>query len=195
MRHKIFLPEGFIEFDKKGVKGEYGGFSWILEDIPARLKRPDLYQTIGVVIDADENAINRWDSIRGILLNAGYPDLPRQPDPNGSIFYLPRLPRVGVWIMPDNQLRGMLEDFVKALIPNGDSLGPLIESHLNQIEAQGFNRYQNPLHHSKAFIHSWLACQESPGHPMGLAITCRYLNHDEPIALSFINWLRTLYNL
>jgi hypothetical protein len=48
----------------------------------------------------------------------------------------------------------------------------------------------------KAHVHTWLAWQEEPGTPMGLAITKKYLKnvHSEP-CLRFISWIRRLYGL
>jgi hypothetical protein len=43
-------------------------------------------------------------------------------------------------------------------------------------------------------IHSWLAVQETPGTPMGLAITKRYLNTDDENCQVFIDWLKRLFN-
>ena len=94
--------------------------------------------------------------------------------------------------MPNNQLPGMLESFVTYLIPDGDSLLPKAESILSEIERENLNRY-TPIHHPKAFIHTWLAWQDIPGRPMGQSITAQVLLHDTSVALSFINWLNRLF--
>jgi len=48
---------------------------------------------------------------------------------------------------------------------------------------------------AKAHLHTWLAWQEEPGTPMGLAITKRYLDAEAPYALLLLNWIRELFEL
>ncbi len=94
--------------------------------------------------------------------------------------------------MPDNTLPGMLENFVAHLIPDEDPLVEKAEGCLREIEHDGLHRYK-ATHHSKAFIHTWLAWQETPGMPMGQAITIRALKHNQPLAKAFVSWLNRLF--
>jgi hypothetical protein len=94
--------------------------------------------------------------------------------------------------MPDNSLPGMLEDFVRMLIPQGDELASEADGVLSTIEDKGLQRYA-PQDRSKAFIHTWLAWQEEPGRPMGAAITRKYLIPDSSQADVFAAWLRRLF--
>nr|WP_233258533.1 DUF3226 domain-containing protein [[Phormidium] sp. ETS-05] len=96
--------------------------------------------------------------------------------------------------MPNNQLPGMLEDFVAALIPADDALKPKVEKILREIEHEELNRY-TLIHRPKALIHTWLAWQEKPGMPMGQAITARVLDGGSEIAIVFVEWLNRLFNL
>lgn len=149
-------------------------------------------RTLGVVLDADENPERRWHAIGGRLAEEGYTSIPRQPARSGTIIDESGKPRVGIWLMPNNQLPGMLEDFVVHLIPKDDVLRPKAQQVLDEIESQKLNRY--PLaHHPKALIHTWLAWQRNPGQPMGQAITAHTLGRNEATAQSFANWLNTLF--
>ena len=168
-----------------------GGIEALLEDIPIRLKEPDL-QSLGIVIDADEDIQARWASVRNRLREAQY-SVPDKPAKRGFITSPPGRPRVGVWVMPDNQISGILEDFVAHLIPTTDSLRPVAEDTLQTIEQGGLHRYR-PSYRPKAFIHTWLAWQETPGMPMGLAITARALQHNPPLANRFVTWLKKLFD-
>lgn len=168
-----------------------GGDSQLLNSIPVRLKIPNI-RALGIVLDADQNAESRWHSIKNILGQAGYRDLPNQPNHEGTIIANPDKPKIGVWIMPNNQIPGMLENFVANLIPEDDELAPIAEEILQRIERESLNRYSLE-HRPKAFIHTWLAWQESPGRPMGQAITAHVLNHDASLAQSFVEWLRSLF--
>ena len=102
---------------------------------------------------------------------------------------------IGVWIMPDNLQSGMLEDFVRYLIPENDLLYPFVDTVLAQIETDDIaNRYNPNVHRAKAFIHTWLAWQKDPGTPMGLALTKTYLDHNTALCLRFVDWLNRLFN-
>ena len=94
--------------------------------------------------------------------------------------------------MPDNNNRGMLEDFISYLIPTDDKLLPIVDNTLAGIEKQKLNKYSDE-HKSKAKIHTWLAWQEDPGTPIGLSITKKYFSTDEEICQRFINWLTELF--
>ena len=65
---------------------------------------------------------------------------------------------------------------------------------VEHIDAATRQRYPN-RHRSKALIHTWLAWQQNPGRPMGTAIKAGYLQHDAPIALAFVAWLRRLFEI
>lgn len=167
-----------------------GGVDAVLADIPTRLKEAGL-QALGIVIDADEDIRIRWQSLRNRLQQAGYP-LPSQLSLNGFTTSPPNRPRIGVWIMPDNRLPGILENFVTHLIPVNDPLKPVAEDTLQSIEKKGLHRYQI-THRPKALIHTWLVWQETPGMPMGQAITARVSQYDASIANRFVDWLQKLF--
>jgi hypothetical protein len=128
------------------------------------------------------------------LLANGYRSIPSIPNPEGWISAEAELRRVGIWLMPNNQLPGMLEDFVWALLPADDRLRAKAETIVAEIEREALHLY--PIaQHAKALIHTWLAWQEIPGQPMGLAITRQVLQHDTPTALAFVSWLRRFFAL
>ena len=93
----------------------------LLDSIPVQLRASNEEDdVVGVVIDADEDLPDRWQSIRNMLVETGYERVPNQPAPDGTILDPPPhalLPRAGIWIMPDNQMKGILETFLRSLIP------------------------------------------------------------------------------
>lgn len=175
-------------------EGGTEGVEALLQGLPVRLKQKDL-RTLGIVVDADLDLPARWQAVADRLRASGYHDIPKAPPAEGWICAPADLPRVGVWLMPDNQLTGILEDFVAKLIPTGDVLLPKAEAILQEIEGAGLNRYSSDVQHPKALIHTWLAWQETPGMPMGQAITARVLSHDSEIARIFVEWLNRLFEL
>ncbi|MFT6150439.1 MAG: hypothetical protein ACJAUH_003144 [Saprospiraceae bacterium] len=180
---KYKLSHNFDVIDTVGVEN-------IFKQIPIRFKQADI-ETIGIIIDADTNIQNRWVSIKNILEKQGL-KVPETCPEKGLIVQNDDI-KVGVWLMPNNETNGMIEDFIRFLVPSDDKLLPIVETHLDNIESQNLNLYTD-VHRSKALIHSWLAVQETPGTPMGLAITKRYLNTDDENCQVFIDWLKRLFN-
>ncbi|RLD53420.1 MAG: hypothetical protein DRJ05_16520 [Bacteroidetes bacterium] len=180
-KHKVV--QSFEIIDKVGVTS-------LLKSIPIHVKTD--ISSIGIVIDADSDIEKRWVSLKSILSKIGY-NVPDKPNSLGTILYKKDLPDFGVWIMPNNNENGMLEDFVKYLIPENDKIMPFVERTLLRLESENLNKYKN-IHKSKAEIHTWLAWQKTPGTPMGLAITKTYLETGSEMCLSFVNWINKLFN-
>lgn len=180
------------DFDiEDSLQDESGGIDKLLDGIPIRLKTRGIV-ALGIVVDADQDLKARWESLLHRLKNAGYQNLPNHPDPLGTILSEQNRPKVGIWLMPDNKANGMLEDFLTYLVPPEDKLLPLADNTLTQIEGSNLNKYAI-THRSKALIHTWLAWQAHPGRPFGTALTARILVYNQPIANTFINWLKRLF--
>src|SRR5215213_9241901 len=93
-------------------------FNNLLEDLPVELKGSEV-AAIGIIVDADLDIKARWQSLANRLKDLNYVDVPDLPKIGGTICTGKDLPKIGVWLMPDNSLPGMLEDFVKLLVPDG----------------------------------------------------------------------------
>lgn len=179
------MPE---TFSVEVSKGE--GVEVLLKSLPVILKEENLI-TLGIVVDADDDLAARWQALSNKLKTVGYQNIPDAPPANGWVYTQPRLPKIGAWLMQNNHLPGMLEDFVAYLVPSEDILLPKAEAML-QDEQVGINRY-SLAQHPKALIHPWLAWQKKPGMPMGQAITAQVLKYDSVIAPNFIAWLKYLF--
>lgn len=165
----------------------------LLSSFPVRIKESDIH-SLGVVIDADTDLNSCWDSLRSRLDRAGYPRVPRVPDVRGMVLDSPHgtlLPRVGLWLMPNNATAGILEDFLRFLVPSGDPLFHHVEVSVGSIP-DGIRRFL-PHAEAKAIIHTWLAWQEEPGKPLGQSITARYLDANVPEVHLFISWMKRLF--
>ena len=181
---KFNLEQNFEVIDCKGIDKLY-------EQIPVRFKQSGI-NTIGIIVDADINLQSRWTSLKGLLTKQGF-TIPDELPSTGLIVANADTKRIGVWIMPNNNLNGMLEDFISFLVPKDDKLLSIVNSTLQNIEDQKLNKY-SLTHKSKATIHSWLSWQEDPGTPIGLGITKRYLTTDEKTCLQLTDWLTKLFN-
>lgn len=171
---------------------EYDGVGELLKAFGVELKRSG-DRRLGIVIDADDNLADRWRSLRDRLTQAGYTGMPRVSRSDGTIIEQDEKFPVGLWLMPNNQLPGMLEDFVSLLVPPGGLLWPVAERTLQEVIAT--ERRFPEVHQRKARIHTWLAWQQEPGKPMGVAITARYLDPSASQAQQFIDWVRRLFVL
>jgi hypothetical protein len=170
-----------------------GSVEKLLENFPVRLKESEI-EALGVIIDADTNFLGRWDALKDRLLQAGYGGVPSQPDANGTILTPPPetlFPRIGIWIMPDNQSKGILEDFLRFLIPAGSPLFDHVKSSVAGIPQK--ERRFNSLAEPKALIHTWLAWQEEPGKPYGTAIAAKFLDPNAAQVNSLVAWLKQLF--
>ncbi len=182
------IPEQFKIKNKEGIENLLGTLS-------TELKRSDL-ERLGIVVDANTDIEARWTALCNILLKSGNVDMTTAPDSDGTIVVLEQPDRsltVGVWVMPNNQFPGMLEDFIQFLVPAGDPLWARAADCLERIPEQD-QRFPKE-HQGKAHIHTWLAWQEEPGTPLGLAITKRYLDADAPPAQQLMGWIRRLFDL
>jgi hypothetical protein len=164
-----------------------GGYTELLKVAPNQVAIGDR-EALAVVLDADENLATRWQALKDRLDRADYPGLPARPDPAGTIISYPHLPRFGVWLMPDNYLPGMLEDFVRFLVPARDTLWPRVDAFLTSLP-EG-ERLFPEVRRPKARIHTWLGIQEEPGKPLGQAVTAHYLDPHCPHVEPFLKWLR-----
>jgi len=158
----------------------------------------DDIQRIGIVIDADNKLDSRWESFRHSLLRAGYSKklIPPKPLPEGTIVSQDNngwFKQVGIWLMPNNEVPGNLEDFASFLIPEEDRLWVYSAACLAGMPPSE-GRFEEK-DRAKARIHTWLAWQKKPGTPLGQAITARYLSAQTSHAQRFIAWLEKLFEL
>ncbi len=177
------VPETFGFYD-------CGSDNKILKRMSALIAGSETMETIGVVLDADNPNLNsKWESIRNRLTREGYP-VSKEPDENGTILSMEGKPRIGVWLMPDNNIDGMLEDFCRELASH-DGID-FAENCVQNSQQNGFATFI-PNHKSKAVIHTYLAWQNEPGIPLGQAITARALNPEKKIAMLFVDFLKSLF--
>lgn len=150
------------------------------------------YHRLGIMVDANADVHQRWTQVKEGLSRAGV-TLPASPEPNGVI--IPGIYadwRVGVWLMPDNQSQGQLEDFLGKLVPQDDTCWAYAAEAAKHAKGLGARFAKKDF--CKAGIHTWLAWQETPGLPFGTAITAKYFGVDSSEALRFVQWFKQLFS-
>ncbi len=174
-------PLYFAVDNKKGI-------SELLKSI--RLEaRASGRQALGILADADADLLGRWSEIGKEFQGVGI-TLPDHPSSDGAIVNTSGRPRVGVWLMPNNQSGGELEDFVKEMIPAGDSVWPLSQSYIDGIP--GAARKFAQAKAAKAQVHAWLSARKNP-RQMGAAIGDGDLETNGPLCQTFVDWLQRLF--
>ena len=163
------------------------GVDSLLHSIRGEVLREDR-TVVGILLDADDYPAYRWQSVRDRLSSAQV-DSPDNPPSSGVI--IDQVPRVGVWMMPDNQLPGELEEFIEKMIPPADPIWPLSQSYIDGIPSANRKFAQGKTLRAK--VHAWLATREGP-RPMGTAIRAGDLDVDVPTGAAFLSWLDRLFN-
>ena len=162
---------------------EAEGIGGLLEDIDPMF-RVSGRETLGVIVDANARPGQRWkdltDQFRPLDVH-----LPPAPVSSGAI--IPGVPRVGVWVMPNNRERGALEDFVATMIPDDDPVWPLARDYICRVPADRLE-----VARSKAEIRAWLATREAS--VMGAAISWGGVLQESASTTAFISWLRELFD-
>lgn len=150
---------------------------------------------LGLVVDADyksEHGLGcamTLEKVREKMVAHGFRHEKRG---NGFTFSHPDgLPAVGLWIMPDNQHDGMLEDFIKSSILSP----PQIELHAAACRVVAALREPlfKPIHRSKAEVRTWLAWQNTPGGPLEHAIGNSLIELSSTACQEFNNWLGSVF--
>lgn len=200
---KVLLVEGINDChvvmalcEAHGVPETFGIYQCgsddgVLKRLNALIIRPNPPEVIGIILDADKPSVEgRWESIKGKLRHYSYV-FPNIPDVNGTVIEgITDQPKLGFWLMPNNQDSGMLEDFC-AELAQPVSLAFAREC-VEQAQERNVTTFKE-VHRSKAVIHTYLAWQDEPGYPLGKAITSQALYPDTDVAVRFTNWLRRLF--
>lgn len=147
-------------------------------------------QVLGILVDANTDVSARWNAVTHRLRNANLDaDLPATPNSEGII--IDGVPRIGIWLMPDNKSEGELEDFVAQMIPADDPVWPLAQRYIECIPACDRKFTEKKI--ARAKVHAWLAARKEP-RKMGVAIRAHDLEINGVICCKFIEWLSKLFS-
>ncbi|MBF2090626.1 MAG: hypothetical protein IGR80_09375 [Synechococcales cyanobacterium K44_A2020_017] len=173
---------------------DYDGYQKLVDpDVISTELQASGLSALGIMIDADDNPTGRWQSIRSTSLKS-IPDIPEVLPEDGLIHTTPTGIKFGIWIMPDNNMRGMLETFLTYMIPTDrEALWQFAQAATNEAKDKG--ALFTDSHLDKANMYTWLAWQNPPGRQLHQAIMERMLNPNHPNAQKFVTWFKTLYGL
>ncbi len=178
----------------------------LLDDMPERWKESGR-TAIGYVLDADGYLQNdgslsgdppgctpTWQAISYRFQNLGVVD-PLELKSDGFVGQISSNgPRIGVWIMPNNQAVGAIEEFLCSLTSPANAL--FIHARHATSQARTKHAAEFPeAHRSKAELACWLAWQEEPAMTYGQAMSAGKFDFQLEPANSFIRWIRRLFDL
>lgn len=160
--------------------------------IRAELKRPGL-KALGIIVDADDQRDARWATVAGHCRGT-VSDFPDHLPAEGLIHQSASGLRVGVWIMPDNQSVGMLETFLREMVP-ADQAPLWAFAQRARAEAKSHGATYSEVHRDKADIHTHLAWLDPPGQQLHTAMYRKALDARTPLGLRFARWFVGLFGL
>ena len=163
------------------------GFSRLRDAVGPELKAPGR-QVVGIVVDANDDLKSRWTAVT-VRVQRACPGMELgDPAPCGTI--VSGEPRVGIWLWPDNESSGEIEDFVARMIPCDDPVWPLSRRYIEGIpvERRPFSEGKT----ARAEVYAWLAARAEPRR-MGTAIRTGDLDVHGALAMRFASWLEKLF--
>ena len=164
-----------------------GGFTPLRDAIGPTLKAPGR-EVVGIVVDANDDLPARWAAVTDRLRRA-CPDVELGDlVPDGTI--VGSEPRVGIWLWPDNEAAGEIEDFVASMIPCDDPVWPLSRRYIEGIPEEHRRFAEGKTR--RAEVHAWLATRGEPRR-MGTAIRAGDLKVGRALAERFASWLGKLF--
>ncbi len=197
----ISLLQKHIEWPETKQKPELpvdvqhcGGKSGVLSRLSMTLKGRG-WETLGIVIDADldDERCSAWKELRLIGYEA-FPTMEEILPTSGGVWQSRDGRRLGVWMMPDNVAPGMLETFLRSLVPAAEE--PLwlhAQEAVRSAVQRGAQCHER--HRDKSDIYTWLAWQDPPGQSFGRALTQRLLDPHAEFAIRFVSWFIELFQL
>lgn len=183
---EVYFFDAFIQYlGLTGIQTEhYGGKNNLGKYLKEFRLRPGNHAVVslGITRDADTDVDSALQSISGALTAIGL------AVPSRAGQFVRGSPRVSVYIMPDNQRSGMLEDLCLDAVQN-DVATPCVDEFFKCV-AQKSNRQPNPL--AKARVHAWLASQFEPDLRLGEAARKNIWPWDNPAFTQLQQFLRSL---
>ncbi len=182
---------------------ECGNDDKVLISLAARVvsSRPK-QKGLGLILDADIEGVAPEDVVGARLqqmaarvgtyypLPTLFPDEGLVLDPIASRPDADRLPKLGVWLMPNNKAWGMFEDLLMRSL--SDYATDYTTKVVQQARQDGVAKYKD-AHLSKAVIRTYMAWQNPDVQYLGIAIQTGVFEKIEAECKQFVEWLERLF--
>ena len=177
---------------------QVGGKDQFKNEFPALLLSPN-FSTVkryGIVRDADDNADNTFQSVKGMLSRYNQP-IPQAP---GKIISLNDI-TTGIFIMPGNSEEGMLEDLCLSTVAD-HPVSICVDEYMaclhNKLEHEKENtpkdpyKYYFPKNEAKTKMYTFLAGMNKFVPSLGIAAKKGYFNFNSEILNDIKTFLQNL---
>jgi hypothetical protein len=193
---RVASPRDLNTESRNGKQSVLKQVSILLKNI-ADMEAGSRSRRLAVVIDADykaEGGLGYQKTVEqfvDIVGKHGFVLVPASDSNNGLVFqHSDGLPDLGLWVMPNNDSDGMLEDWVKHCVHQDETV---LFNHAKSVVDSLNPKKFKPIHLSKAEVATWLAWQEQPGHGLYLTAKAQLLDPSSLLYINLIAWLRHIY--
>jgi hypothetical protein len=183
----------------RGLGGSKNTKQGAINYLPELLKQlPDgKLERLGLIVDADQVTFGggfdkTLEQIKTVLAAHDF-SLQEQLLTDGGIVFQHQdgLADFGLWIMPNNNDEGMLENWIaQSIHPHDIALYQHAQTTVNALAIPKFK----PIRQTKAEIATWLAWQEKPGEGLYYAIDGKLLDQTAPLYTGFLAWLHHVFS-
>lgn len=158
-----------------------------------------LLRHLALIVDADYSASNGLgcqktiEQVSAIVHPFGFELKDTESNQNGLYFkHSDGFSDLGLWVMPDNQREGMLEDWIKGCVKDDEQR--LFQQASEAVQNIPTPKFKSHLH-TKAEVATWLAWQKQPGHGLYGAIKDNLLNSENRSFIKLERWLQKIFNI
>ncbi|GEM_PF-304762 len=186
----------------KGYNNKEGVFNLLPIELPQLLDENCQLQRLAVIVDADDEDAGGLgcrrtiERVERIVQPFGFLLAPNSKNNLGGLRFKHAdgigIADFGLWVMPNNQDKGMLEDWIKHCVSQKEQT--LFQYATGVVSALPQPKFK-PIHRTKAEVATWLAWQDSPGHGLYRALWEKdiLIDQDNKWYKGLVGWLQDIY--
>lgn len=193
---KVSRPKDYqIDYENILRDGKQGALKLLDNLLPELLDNEAPTKRLAIIIDADyesEQGLGCQKTIEQVCERVkAFGFFPEQNQTFGLSFkHRDGVAEFGLWVLPNNQKEGELEDFIKECIANDEQLW-----FRHAVEV--IDGVPNPKFGSndriKAQVNTWLAWQKPPGHGLYFSVRNNLLDTHHPLFKEMQDWLKQIF--
>jgi hypothetical protein len=194
---KVAPPKDYqADYETALRNGKQAALNLLLDLLVELLEEAAPTQRLAIIIDADyeqEQGLGYQKTIEQVANRvAEYGFSLVENRTQGLCFkHSDGLAEFGLWVLPNNQGDGMLEDFIKACITSTEQS---LFNHAIQVvqdvpEPKKFKSH----HYAKAEVATWLAWQKPPGRGLYYSVYDNLLDTDHALFQEMEQWLKKIF--
>jgi hypothetical protein len=192
---KIATPKDFqADYDNPLPNGKQNVLNLLNDLLPDLIDESPDIKRLAAIIDADydiKNGLGFQKTLNRIKEIATDYDFNLLENNNNGLIFKNGDLEFGLWIMPNNQQEGMLEDFIRTCITSDEQ--ELFNKAAETIQTISAPKFDKTIHLTKAEIATWLAWQKTPGHGFYVSVKDNLLQTDHALFQELEKWLKHIF--